>query len=763
MPKARLLVVLSAFLLLPAQASAQDEWEQQVLEQIEAISSVFAADGYVLDGSARTGTLGSTASASFSLILESGFDYMLVGACDVDCSDIDLMLFDEAGDEVDRDYEEDDAPVVMVEPSRTQSYSVHVYMADCTNEPCWYAVGVFAKRAGAETAVASSSGSRYESGYLAAGDNTLDSGEYYETYSLSGTAGDYVVIDLRSADFDPYLILAAPSGEHFENDDYEGDASRSQLAMALPENGDYTIAVTSYKADETGAYDVRIDLSGASSAAAGSRMEYGALAAGDETLSSGEYVDAYEFAGVPGQHARLDVSSSEFDTYLMLVDPAGESLENDDADGLPGHSVVEAEITEVGTYLVAVTSYEPGETGAYELNMDFGAAGAAGAASATASRQRDVVELAVGQDTGGRLEAGDQQLGAGEYGDVYVFDASSGQSVKVEMTSSDFDTYLVLVTPGGDQIENDDFDSQSNRSQIEVDLRETGRYRIITTSYKANETGAYQLALRPGTAVATTTTAGTAGTGGRIYGVFAGISDYPGEADDLAYTAQDARDVHDALTRAGMSPQDAIVLTDEAATIGAVHSAFRTLSERMGPNDTFVFFYSGHGNRLPRADFQPADPDAMDETIELYDGPITDDEMNGMLAGIPAGTSLVVLDACFSGGFSKDVISVPGRMGLFSSEEDVTSSVAAKFRAGGYLAAFLADAVGEGLADGDDDGGVSALELSQYLHERYRADVKSTGSSEIVRTGGPQLGYQHLVVDRGSINPYDVLFYFEVR
>jgi hypothetical protein len=38
-----------------------------------------------------------------------------------------------------------------------------------------------------------------------------------------------------------------------------------------------------------------------------------------------------------------------------------------------------------------------------------------------------------------------------------------------------------------------------------------------------------------------------------------------------------------------------------------------------------------------------------------------------------------------------------------SSEEDVTSSVAAKFRAGGYLAAFLADAVGDGLADSPYD------------------------------------------------------------
>jgi hypothetical protein len=98
-------------------------------------------------------------------------------------------------------------------------------------------------------------------------------------------------------------------------------------------------------------------------------------------------------------------------------------------------------------------------------------------------------------------------------------------------------------------------------------------------------------------------------------------------------------------------------------------------------------------------------------------------------------------------------------MGLFSSEEDVTSSVADKFRAGGYLAKFIAEAIGDRRADKDRDGAITAIELSQYLHERYRSDVKSSSSAEnFIRTSGPQTGYQHLVVDRGSIAPFEVLF-----
>jgi hypothetical protein len=60
---------------------------------------------------------------------------------------------------------------------------------------------------------------------------------------------------------------------------------------------------------------------------------------------------------------------------------------------------------------------------------------------------------------------------------------------------------------------------------------------------------------------------------------------------------------------------------------------------------------------------------------------------------------------------------------------------------GGFLCAFLDEAIAEGLADEDKSGTVTAIELSQY-----------------VRTQGPQSGYQHLVIDRGSVGPFDVLF-----
>jgi hypothetical protein len=206
-----------------------------------------------------------------------------------------------------------------------------------------------------------------------------------------------------------------------------------------------------------------------------------------------------------------------------------------------------------------------------------------------------------------------------------------------------------------------------------------------------------------------------------------------------------------------MRAADAYTLVDREATVSNVTAAIRDIASRMEPDDTFVMFYSGHGGQLARSDGPTAsDPDAMDETLTLYDGDLRDDELRELFDEIDRGTVLLWLDSCFSGGFAKDIVSAPGRMGIFSSEEDITSNVANKFRAGGYLSHFLDEAIAQGAADADGDRAITAIELSQYLHERYRADVKSTQRA-VVRNEMTH-GYQHLVVDRGSIGAYDVLF-----
>lgn len=588
-------------------------------------------------------------------------------------------------------------------------------------------------------------------GRLQKGDGRLESGEYADHHTFAGRAGQHAVIDLRSGDFDPYVLVRAPSGEQFDNDDFEGDASRSLLALDLTENGEYRVTVTSYSEGETGGYTLSIDL-GRNAGLAARLDRRGALEPSDETLTTGEYVDTYEFEGAPGQRVAIDLRSAAFDTYLILKDPAGEQTENDDADDDEdvGHSYIEADLSEAGTYEVLVTSYETGERGAYELTIDPAAARTPGAPSG-----RDLLTLTVGNPANGTLDAGDPTFEDGEYHDLYVFDGAEGDTVRIELSSADFDTYLGVLTPSGDEIANDDFEGGTDRSVIDLTLPETGRYRVQATSYSAAETGRYRLAL----ATRATEVPVERRSGGRIYGLFAGISDYQPPNTPLLYTAEDATRIRDALIDGGgMRATDAYTFVDGEATVANVTGAIRTIAGRMGPADTFVMFYSGHGGQTRRSSGPaPTDPDSLDETLALYDGEISDDELGALFDEIDDGTVLLWLDSCYSGGFAKDIVSAPGRMGIFSSEEDLTSNVADKFRAGGYLSYFLDEGIAQGQADENGDHAITAIELSQYLHERYRADVKSTGAVDVVRTE-MTLGYQHLVVDRGSIGAYDVLF-----
>ena len=94
-----------------------------------------------------------------------------------------------------------------------------------------------------------------EAGALATGDRTLASGELMDSYPVRVAEGQWVRVDLRSAAFDPYLILKPPTGSASENDDAaEGDRAHAQITFRATEAGQVEIVATSYAPGEIGAY-----------------------------------------------------------------------------------------------------------------------------------------------------------------------------------------------------------------------------------------------------------------------------------------------------------------------------------------------------------------------------------------------------------------------------------------------------------------------------------------------------------------------------
>jgi hypothetical protein len=599
-------------------------------------------------------------------------------------------------------------------------------------------------------------------GALRAGDPTRSSGQFADAYTFEGQANQTIEIRLSSSAYDPFLSISGPGNFQADNDDdteSNEPLRNSRLVVTLPQTGAYRIQATSYSSGSTGDYRLSVTQASAGSASQaasqGQVLSFGSVARGrlqegDGQLRSGEFSDAYRFLGQAGQRVAVEMRSGEIDAYLIVRAPDGTQTDNDDFEGMGTNSRVELTLTETGEYHVYATTYQPGEAGGYEIVVtDLGARPQAAAppqaaASSSVSNNRTV---------NGSLARNDPTLTEGQHYDVYTFNGRRGQNVSIDMTSSTFDTFLMLVFPSGEAVEDDDGISGSTNSRISGALPEDGEYTVVATSYSAGATGAYALRMNLGAAGGQASqppsSSSASAQAGRVFLLSVGISDYGGFASNLSYTADDARNLYTALQASGSLAQGSAVLTDAQATVANVRAAFQRIASQAGPNDLFFFFYSGHGSQ--DAAQGGGELDGRDEFLVMRDGLISDNEMAQMYNQVRARLSVIALDSCFSGGFARDVIQNPRIMGLFSSDEDLTSAVAGKFQAGGYLSHFLRTAF-EGEADENRDRSITAGELHSYLWRRF-ASEQNIGAQSM----DGERNYQRLVVDRGGVKIDDVV------
>ncbi len=471
----------------------------------------------------------------------------------------------------------------------------------------------------------------------------------------------------------------------------------------------------------------------------------GEISANDSQRRSGKYEDVYLIQGRRGQRVDLQLQSDDFDAYLVVTGPNGFNLSNDDGpnQGEALHSRLVMELPADGTYRVAATTFRAGETGRYRLS----AAAASGNLAVTMPERAEPIRL--GATINGSLQDGDGRLASGEFTDSYRFTARRGERVRIEMSSDKLDTYLMLRRPDGSQDANDDTEEggqSSTNSRIDTVLAEDGEYVISATTYRPGESGAYRLTLAPSPGIPRQ--ANVPG-GRRIVAVLVGVSDYGGRTSNLPNTDADAQQLYQSLNQSGLLHPASVVLTNEQATTKAVADAFARASAAAGPNDLFMFFFSGHGDQQDVAR-NAAELDGRAETIELFDAAMTDAQLAPLFASVRSRVALVALDSCYSGGF-RSLVNRPNVMGLFSSEEDLTSLVASRFKAGGFLSYFLR----EGLAgDADDDGDriVTTGELSTYVRRRFRreGDIPAT-------TREADRNYQNILVERGGLHVDDVV------
>lgn len=611
-------------------------------------------------------------------------------------------------------------------------------------------------------------------GELAQGDVTLSNGAFVDEYVAQLGGSGVHALSLRRVSGDaPRIRVTTGNGRSID---------RGASGEYLLNGGDtYYVQVFASRRRARGRYELALSQPGATPTSPTSMPSgrvatltpgtpvNGTLAQGDQTMPAGQRADFYDMTLAQGDFVTVSMNSSVFDTLLVVNGPGGESFQNDDSNSTL-NSQLAFQVYTPGTYRVIATSYGDA-TGAYQLSA-VRTRPSAGSFVATGPIQppQPGTRPPSGNNANGgaglpapvrgALAQSDSRGDGGRFTDTMNVALPAGQALRILVNSTAFDTMLSVRTPSGQSIDNDDITQENRNSAVEIPFVEGGNYQISVTSYRPGDTGDYVLSFERGTPVPSARNPGVAGGGNgantgnggaNVYGIFAGITDYPGGISDLDECANDARKMVETLSNNGLiSPDRYVLLTDSQVTRSAVTQAFQRFSAQMGPNDVFIFFFSGHGARHAiAAGSDLHEIDDANETIVLYDGELLDDDMARMYDSVRARTAVLALDTCFSGGFAKDVISRPGRIGLFSSEEDVTSAVASRFQAGGYLSHFLREGLA-GAADANPrDGVLNVGEMMQYVWRQFGSQAND------IRMGS---GHQRLVIDRGAVSESTVLW-----
>ncbi len=368
-------------LMLPGRGGAQSPRER-------FLDFLDAASGFHLLGQIMTGILPAGETMSVRVNLVEGADYMVAGYCDSDCTNLDLVLVDSFGEEVEADTLPDAEPVLMFRAEATGAFFVRAEVMECPSNACTLAFGVMGSTAepgmipgedmaGRLTLV----GAEFMSlGFLEIGDERVGSLNNEQTVSIPITleAGrEYRMVAVCDQDcFDLDLALLDPEGETLTSD---------VLDDAIP--------ILAHIADSTAEHSVEVRMIACGLEPCAFRLAsfakneimgpWGVSFTGElishdthrgelgpeDQLENDSYLEIFQVEAKAGQRIIVDLRSDHFDTRLRLQGPGGVDDANDDYGFDTGHSHIERLVEADGVYFVHVTSFEAGSTGSFVLQI----------------------------------------------------------------------------------------------------------------------------------------------------------------------------------------------------------------------------------------------------------------------------------------------------------------------------------------------------------------------------------------------------------
>lgn len=196
----------------------------------------------------------------------------------------------------------------------------------------------------------------------------------------------------------------------------------------------------------------------------------------------------------------------------------------------------------------------------------------------------------------------------------------------------------------------------------------------------------------------------------KTFVVSVGIADYR-EISDLHFTENDVSTFNGIMNRYGA---EITTLLGCEATHSNIIQKIRYVSAFAKENDTFIFFFSGHGYEGGFC--------CYDMRANSYIGGISYQEIQILLRNCRAGRKVVIADACFSGGLSKQrtaltvqAVQKSNLLFFLSSQFDETSIELPNGPNG--LFTYVLEAGLNGTADSNGDNKITYQEIYNFVYE----------------------------------------------
>lgn len=123
----------------PSEQDVVNHYTQQLDGYLDAYVEQYAADARSAGIRDVVVPLQAGREHVWNINLEGGRNYGIFGACDNDCSDVDLIVEGPNGQELGRDVLLDDYPIVGFTAPSSGRYTVRIQLVTCEVEPCFVA------------------------------------------------------------------------------------------------------------------------------------------------------------------------------------------------------------------------------------------------------------------------------------------------------------------------------------------------------------------------------------------------------------------------------------------------------------------------------------------------------------------------------------------------------------------------------------------------------------------------------------------------